>query len=133
MKKHLKVGVGLYIFNDKNQVLLGLKKSNSGIDTWSLPGASAEEGESNEQAACRSIKEEAGLKISPQDITFRGVSSNFKERGKHNVTMHLSCRRFSGTPQVMEPEKYACWKWFDVEHLPENVTSADKNFFKYSK
>ena len=34
MEKVIKVGVGLYIFNSKNQVLLGLRKSQHANGTW---------------------------------------------------------------------------------------------------
>ena len=45
--KITRVGVGLYLFNDKHQLLLGLRKSSHGNGTWCPPGGHMEFGESN--------------------------------------------------------------------------------------
>ena len=36
--KTVKVGLGLYILNDRGQVLLGLRKAKHGEGTWCPPG-----------------------------------------------------------------------------------------------
>jgi 8-oxo-dGTP diphosphatase len=129
MKNIIKVGVGVYIFNNKNQVLLGLRKSEHANGTWCPPGGHMEYGESNEQAAIRETKEETGLDILSQDITLETATNDFfKESGKHYITLHMFCKKFSGTPQIMEPDKCAEWKWFDLNNLPENLMLPVKNF-----
>lgn len=134
MKNIIKVGVGVYIFNDKNQLLLGLRKSNHAKGTWCPPGGHMEYGETNEQTAIREVKEETGLDISPDNITLKGTTNDFfKESGKHYITLHLVCKKFSGTPQIMEPEKCAKWQWFDLNDLPENLMLPVKNFLYHSK
>jgi len=131
MERTVKVGVGLYILNNKNQVLLGLRKSEHGNGTWCPPGGHIEYGESNEQAAIRETKEETGLQISPENITFKGITNDFyQESGKHYITLHFVCHSFSGSPKVTEPDKCACWQWFDLDNLPENLLLSNKNFFK---
>lgn len=88
-----------------------------------------EYGESNEQAAIREALEETGLKIQKQDVHLQGVTNDFyPESGKHYITLHLSCHNYSGTPQIMEPDKCAEWKWFDLNNLPENLMLSNKNF-----
>lgn len=37
MPGQVKVGVGLYILNNRNQLLLGLRRGAHGAGTWSLP------------------------------------------------------------------------------------------------
>ncbi len=129
MEKQIRVGVGLYIFNVNNQLLLGLRKSEHGKGTWCPPGGHMEYGESNEQAAIREALEETGLKIQKQDVHLQGVTNDFyPESGKHYITLHLSCHNYSGTPQIMEPDKCAEWKWFDLNNLPENLMLSNKNF-----
>ena len=66
--KITRVGVGLYLFNDKHQLLLGLRKSSHGCGTWCPPGGHMEFGESNEQAAIREAREETGLEVRPEDV-----------------------------------------------------------------
>ena len=131
MENIIKVGVGVYIFNHKNQVLLGLRKSNHAHDTWCPPGGRMEYGETNEQAAIRETKEETGLNILPEDISLETATNDFfKESGKHYITLHMFCKKFSGSPQVMEPDKCAEWKWFDLDNLPENLMLPVKNFLR---
>ena len=134
MEKIVKIGVGLYIFNSQNQVLLGLRKSAHANGTWCPPGGHLEYGETNEQAAAREAKEETGLKILPQDITFAGVTNDFfEESGKHYITLHMSCHKFSGTPKVIEPNKCAEWRWFDLNKLPSPLMLPNQNFLKQYK
>jgi 8-oxo-dGTP diphosphatase len=134
MEKVVKVGVGLYIFNEKNQVLLGLRKSTHATGTWCPPGGHMEFGETNEQTAVREAKEETGLQIETKDISFAGVTNDFfKESNKHYITLHMSCHKFSGTPRVMEPDKCAEWRWFDMDKLPSPLMLPNENFLKQHK
>lgn len=63
MHKRPAVGVGVLIFNDKKQMLLGKRKGSHGAGTWCNPGGHLEFGESFEQCAIREVEEETGLKI----------------------------------------------------------------------
>jgi 8-oxo-dGTP diphosphatase len=134
MEKTIKVGVGVYIFNRSNQLLLGLRKSAHAHGTWCPPGGHMEYGETNEQAAIRETKEETGLDILPQDIALETVTNDFfKESGKHYITLHMSCKHYTGTPKIMEPDKCAEWKWFNLDNLPENLMLPVKNFLNTKK
>ena len=44
-KKYPKVGIGVMILNDQNQVLLGLRQGSHGAGEWSFPGGHLEFGE----------------------------------------------------------------------------------------
>ena len=134
MEKIVRVGVGLYIFNDKNQLLLGLRKSAHDNGTWCPPGGHMEFGETNEETAVREAKEETGLIISPEDVFFKGITNDFyPQEGKHYITLHLFCRRYEGEPKVMEPDKCEKWQWFDMDNLPENMMLPLKNFLAQNK
>ena len=130
-EKTVKVGVGLYLINDKQHLLLGLRKSPHGNGTWCPPGGHLEYGESFEQAAIRETKEETGLEINKGDVCVYGVTNDFfKESGKHYVTVHLIARHFKGTPEICEPDKCAKWQWFDLRSLPENLFLPAKQFIQ---
>ena len=131
MEKFVRVGVGLYIFNENNQLLLGLRKSPHDYGTWCPPGGHLEFGESNEEAAVRETREETGLTISADDVWFEGVTNDFyPQSDKHYITLHLFCKKYQGKPQIMEPQKCAEWRWFDLDNLPENLMLPIKNFIK---
>jgi len=129
MEKTIKVGVGIYIFNKNNQLLLGLRKSKHAENTWCAPGGHMEYGETNEQAAIRETKEETGLDILPENLYLQGITNDFyKESGKHYITLHMFCKHYTGTPKIMEPTKCAEWKWFDLDKLPPNLMLSNRNF-----
>lgn len=127
--KVIKVGVGLYILNDRKQVLLGLRKSPHGYGTWCPPGGHMEFGESNAEAAVREAKEETGLDISEGHVRLAGVTNDyFKESNKHYITLNMVTCVCAGEPRVTEPDKCAEWRWFDVDKLPENLFLPTANF-----
>lgn len=98
--KTVKVGLGLYILNDKGQVLLGLRKAKHGEGTWCPPGGHMEYGESFEEGAVREAFEETGIRVNPADVRVAGVTNDFfRESGKHYVTINLTTRSFAGEPE----------------------------------
>lgn len=122
MENIVKVGVGLYIFNEHNEVLLGLRKSPHGQGTWCPPGGHLEFGESNEQAAIREAKEETGLDVFAENVQIIGVTNDFfEETNKHYITLHLRADKFESEPKVMELDKCEQWKWFSLDNLPRNL------------
>lgn len=134
MENIVRVGVGVYIFNEKNQVLLGLRKSKHGQGTWCPPGGHMEYGESNEQAALREVREETGLELKSQSVVLQGVTNDFyQDNGRHYITLHFFCKNYQGEPKVMEPDKCEKWQWFDVHHLPENLLLSNLNFLQNHK
>ena len=131
MENVVRVGVGVYIFNQNKQVLLGLRKSKHGENTWCPPGGHMEFGETNEQAAIREAKEETNLDLNPQDIELCGVTNDFfPENNRHYITLHFFCHDFKGAPELTEPDKCVQWQWFDIDKLPENLFLSNKNFLK---
>lgn len=134
MENIIKVGIGVYIFNEKRQVLLGLRKSPHGQGTWCPPGGHLEFGESFEQGAIREAKEETNLDIMPKDLKLSGTTNDFfEETGKHYITIHMSCSNHSSTVELMEPNKCEKWTWFDLDKLPNNLFLSNKNFLKIHK
>lgn len=129
MENITKVGVGLYILNEKKQVLLGLRKSPHGQGSWCPPGGHMEFGESNTDAAIREAKEETGLDIDPLTVKLAGVTNDFfKETNKHYITLNLVTHNCKGWPKVTEPDKCEKWCWFDFDKLPGNLFLPTANF-----
>ena len=128
----VRVGVGLFIFNDQGQVLLGLRKGSHAAGDWAAPGGHLEMGESWEQCAAREAWEETGLKIDPASISFYAVTNDVFSKEKHYITLSLTTRWHEkiGAPKIMEPDKCAEWKWFDLDQLPKNLMIPTRKFLE---
>jgi len=83
-----------------------------------LPGGGLEYGEEFEECAIREVKEETNL-----DIVNPIVHSviNDKDKRAHWVTIGMHTTGFGGELQITEPDKFAEWKWFKLNELPENI------------
>jgi 8-oxo-dGTP diphosphatase len=124
-----KVGVGVYIVNDKNEVLLSLRSSAHATGFWCAPGGHMEYGETFLEAGARETKEEVDINVSEVDVV--GVISNvYPEEKKHYVTVHMRAKKYSGEAKLMEPDKFTDMKWFSLSALPVNIFPATKNFLE---
>ena len=122
-----KVGVGIYIINDNNEVLLSLRISAHATGFWCAPGGHMEYGETFLEAGARETKEEVDIDVSEVEVI--GVISNvYPEENKHYVTVHMRSKKYSGEAKIMEPDKFSDMKWFSLTALPENIFPATKSF-----
>jgi 8-oxo-dGTP diphosphatase len=125
-----KVGVGVLIFNDKNEILIGKRKSAHGDGLYAPPGGHLEFGETFEECAKRETAEETGLGI--KDIKFLTVTNDVfvSENKKHYITIIMTARADKGEPQNKEPEKCEKWEWVKWDEFPENLFLPVKNLRK---
>lgn len=124
-----KVGVGVYIVNDNNEVLLSLRNSAHATGFWCAPGGHMEYGETFLEAGARETKEEVDIDVSEVDVI--GVISNvYPEENKHYVTVHMRAKKYSGEAKRMEPDKFSDMRWFPISALPENIFPATKTFLE---
>lgn len=129
MDKQVRVGVGVLLFNEDRQLLLGLRKSKHGENSWSPPGGHLEYGESFAATAVREVKEETGIDIDSSSISVCGVTNDFfSDSGKHYITVLVRAGHFLGDPKVMEPDKCHQWQWFGKENMPDNLFLPLQNF-----
>lgn len=116
-----RVGVGVLIFNSKNQLLLGKRKSTHGQFAYGPPGGHLEFGESIEQCAIREAKEEVGLVL--DNLEFIAITNDhFLESSKHYMSIFLKANCKDEEKLVnLEPEKVEYWDWFWPDKLPNNL------------
>lgn len=122
-----RVGVGVLIFNEDNQLLLGKRLQSHGAMTWAPPGGHIEYGESFADCAIREVLEETNLRIT-QPRVFTITNDLFEPEQKHYISIFMLAK-LSGHPQAetMEPHKTQKWQWFDLSKIPDNLfLSLDK-------
>lgn len=115
-----KVGLGILIFNNFNQILLGQRKNAHGASSWGPPGGHLEFGESLEECAIREVLEETGLVI--EKPTFIAITNDiFKEEDKHYVSIFMKANVDHQVVQNLEPHKVEDWQWFSLQELPVHL------------
>ncbi len=125
----IKYGVGVWLFNQTGQVLMGLRLSNHGHNTWSAPGGKPELNEKFEDTAVREVFEETGIKINKSDLKYIATTDDIFS-DSHYQTTHFRVNNIKAVPVVMEKNKCAEWRWFDLNKLPNNLFLSAQNLFK---
>ncbi len=101
------------------KVLLGLRHYLQGPTVWTMPAGKCEDNEMVESALRREVKEEIGitdLKI----LKYLGEVAAVNYDG----TVPLFICTTEQEPQLMEPDKFSSWQWFDPESLPANLINT---------
>jgi 8-oxo-dGTP diphosphatase len=120
--KYPRVGIGVMIQNEKDQVLLGLRKGSHGAGEWCFPGGHLEMGETVFETAARETIEETGLEVNEFElISIADEMRYLKSDGKHYLNVGVKAVYNGGEAKIMEPDKCLEWKWFDLDKLPEEM------------
>lgn len=124
-KDYIGVGVGAFILNENNELLLQKRAVPAEKDHWCIPGGRLEMFEILKDAVIRETKEETDLDI--EVITLMGICDHIiKEENAHWVAASYLCKIKSGTPKIMEPDKASDMRWFKLNELPEKITITTK-------
>lgn len=129
------IGVGVIIFNENNQLLLGLRNSDSDKadselhleGTWTMPGGKVEFDESFEEAGIREVKEETDLNVEEVEVI---SFTNDKNQYAQFVTAGMITKKYTGNVKAMEPDEIIDWKWFDLNNLPQNIYFPSEKLLK---
>ena len=70
-----RVGVAVIVRNEKDEFILGYRKSNLGYHTWGLPGGKLDFGEELKDCAMRELKEETNLTTTADNLKLVGVTN----------------------------------------------------------
>lgn len=98
-----------------------------------------EKNETVREAMVRETKEELGIKINENDLTYSStIHANFE--GTEYLLIAISSNVYQGTPAIMEKDKCDDLEWFDMNDLPKNLADTrrimienDKNGIRYSE
>ena len=127
----VRVGVGVVVVKN-GKILLGKRRGAHGSGAWSFPGGHLEFNEEIEACAVREVAEETGLKIKNlKRIEY--TNDIFNPEGKHYITLFVIAEIESGEPKIMEPDKCAEIKWFDINNLPKKIFDASERMIAHYK
>src|SRR3990167_9232122 len=82
------IGLGVLLFDEHKNLLLGKRKASHGESTWCPPGGHVEFGESFEYCAMRETLEETGLVINNPQF-FCITNDLFHTEQKHYVSVFM--------------------------------------------
>lgn len=120
--------VAVWIINSKGQVLLQKRSSNKRMwpNTWDVTaGGHVLAGEFGFESIIRETKEELGLDINKEDITFIGavISTNIKGDivNKHFNEFYIINKDIDETKLKLQEEEVSEVKWMDKDEIIERV------------
>jgi putative (di)nucleoside polyphosphate hydrolase len=137
----MRIGVGIIVLNNKNQVFVGKRKDNPG-DKWQMPQGGVDEGEDFLTAMKRELYEETNIrsikiikeinKVYEYELpkNLIGIIWKGKFRGQKQKWF---ITRFLGEENEINlntkiPE-FIEWKWINVEKLPEVIVEFKKKLY----
>lgn len=124
-KDYIGVGVGAFILNDNNKLLLQKRAVPAEKGFWCIPGGRLEMFELLEDAVVRETKEETDLDV--EVVKLMGICNHIiPDENAHWVSASYLCKIKNGTPRIMEPDKATDMEWFDLDNLPEKITITTK-------
>ena len=141
-KLPLRVGVGVIILNNKNQVFVGKRKDNP-VNKWQMPQGGVDAGENFVTAMKRELFEETGIKniqiLKEIEGTFEyelpknllGIIWKGKFRGQKQKWF---ISRFIGDDSEIniktEQPEFIEWKWIDMNELPNVIVDFKKEVYE---
>ena len=140
-KLPFRIGVGIIVLNNKNQVFVGKRKDNPG-NNWQMPQGGIDEGEDFISAMKRELMEETSIKnikilkelehLYQYDLpkNLVGIIWKGKFRGQKQKWF---ITRFLGKDteinlNTKHPE-FIEWKWIEPEKLPEVIVYFKKEIY----
>lgn len=119
----LQVGASVIVEDDKNRILLQLRKDNN---CWGYSGGSVELDEIVEDAAKRELFEETGLKANELELfgIFSGVDMHYiYPNGDEvsNIDIVYICNDYSGE-LICQKDEVEELKFFEIDNIPNNIS-----------
>ena len=140
-KLPMRIGVGVVVLNNINQVFVGKRKDNPG-DKWQMPQGGVDKGESYINAMKRELFEETSIKnikiLKEVDRIYEyelpdnlvGIIWKGKFRGQKQKWF---ITKFLGEDSEInlntEHPEFIDWKWIEPKLLPEVIVNFKKDLY----
>ena len=111
----------IHLFFLRGDQILLLRRFNTGFrdGEYSVPAGHLDGGETVLEAGVREAKEETGVDLTIDDMTFSTVMHRIED--VERVDFFFQAGAWTGEPFNAEPDKCDDLRWFDLNHLPENT------------
>ncbi|MEZ4984472.1 MAG: NUDIX domain-containing protein [Saprospiraceae bacterium] len=116
------------ILYDHGRILL-LKQTKPNGGNYTLVGGTVEDEEFAVQALIRESREEAGIILHPKDLTLAHVMYK-KKKDENRIGLFFHASKWEGNLRAREKEKFKSTNWFDLDHLPKNLTATVKHVLR---
>jgi len=141
MKLPMRIGVGIIVLNNQNQVFVGKRKDNPG-DNWQMPQGGVDKGESYINAMKRELLEETSIK---NIKILKEIDGIYEYELPDNLVGIIWKGKFRGQKQkwfitkflgndseinlnTKNPE-FVDWKWIEPKLLPKVIVNFKKNLY----
>jgi 8-oxo-dGTP pyrophosphatase MutT (NUDIX family) len=114
-----------------DQVLLQRRANTGYMDGFWVAGAAGhvDPGETAAVAASREATEELGIHVHPGDLSFLTVmhrTDGTQDPREQRVDWFWTATRWTGTPQITEPQKCSGLDWYALDDLPEKIPAYER-------
>lgn len=116
-------GIAAVILSEDMEILLMLRKGRHRAACWAVPGGWIERSDKSLAAAAkRESWEEVNIRIHDCSL-LACTTEDHDELGIRSVTNYMLAEdgQWTGTPEIMEPEKCSELDWFPLDACPENL------------
>lgn len=120
--------VTVFVINSKNQVLLQKRSSNKKMwpNMWDITaGGHVLAGEFGFEAIIRETKEELGINLEKNDITFIGVATSENIKGdiinRHFNEFYIANKEIDETKLKLQEEEVSEVKWIEKDEIIERI------------
>lgn len=123
--------VGIFIINDKREVLLQKKSANKRFspNKWGLCAGHVDAYESLETAALREIKEEVGLDLSLKELIPYGEREiNISDSNSHITYFYYVICNKKAEEFVIQEEELSEVKWFNIDEIIIMIKDGKTSF-----
>lgn len=108
------------------QILLHRRQNTGFMDGLLDIAASGhvDEGETAMQATVRECKEELGIDVRLEDLTFAHLQHTVRNIGRTYYNISFAISNFIGVPSISEPDKCTEILWCDINNLPTDMIES---------
>lgn len=121
-----RVGAGVLVVDERERVLLTLRKAAPEAGCWSILGGKVDFLETVKDCAVREAYEEAGVRIAIERLLCI-TDHLLPAENQHWVSPSYLARIVEGEAYNREPHKSEDLRWFGFAELPENLTMTARN------